>query len=44
MEGVYGGDLNKMNRCNAVIKDLLRQILTKKNPHRAALIQLEVRI
>jgi hypothetical protein len=44
MEEVYGEDLSKMNRCNAVIKDLLRQIPTKRKPHKVALIQLEVRI
>ena len=44
MEEVYGADLSKKNRCTAVIKDLSGQILTKRKPHKVALIQLEVRI
>jgi hypothetical protein len=44
MEEVYGADLSKKNRCTEVIKDLLGQILTKRKPHKVALIQLEVRI
>jgi hypothetical protein len=44
MEEVYGEDLSKKNICNAAIKDLSGQILTKRKPHKAALIQLKVRI
>jgi hypothetical protein len=44
MEEVYGADLSKKNRCIEAVKDLSRQILTKRKPHKVALIQLEVRI